>query len=156
MNYWDRLIYLKLNSIERRMERFRIIYTWKSIQGLVPSLGFIIWTHPIKGKLIQYKKNTGSVQSIRTKRDKSIYVQGPKLYNSLPRCIRELECSFDVFKTSLDIFLSIIPDRPCMSGYSSSNYDLYRNETNSIQHWIRNLNLSTWKFEHVRDAIHDV
>ena len=136
MNYWDRLEFLKLNSIERRMERFRIIYTWKSINGLVPSLGFITWIHPIKGKLIQYNKNSGSVQSIRTKRDKSIYVQGPKLYNSLPRCLRELDSSFNIFKTSLDIFLTLIPDRPCINGYNNCNYDLYRNETISIQHLI--------------------
>jgi len=59
MNYWDRLVFLKLNSIERRMEWFRIIYTWKSMNGSVPSLGFNTWIHPIKGKLIQYKKTQG-------------------------------------------------------------------------------------------------
>ena len=111
---------------------------------MVPSLGFSTWVHPIKGKLIIYKKNTGTVQSVRTKRDKSIYMQGPKLYNSLPKCIRELDCTFDTFKKTLDIFLSLIPDKPVMPGYESTNYDLYRKETNSITHWIRNKKLENW------------
>ena len=38
LNYWDRLSRLKLYSLERRRERFIIIYTWKIITGLVPNL----------------------------------------------------------------------------------------------------------------------
>ena len=126
------------------MHRFRIIYTWKSICGTVPSLGFETWYHPRKGKLITYKKNTGKVQSIRTKRDQSILVQGPKLFNALPRCTRELDCTFSTFKKIFDIFMSLIPDKPLLPGYSNKNMDLYRRESNCITHWIRNLHLDDW------------
>ena len=147
LNYWQRLEFLNLTSIERRMQRFRIIYTWKSLTGNVPSLGFNTWSHPIKGKLIIYEKNTGRLQSIRTKRDQSIFRQGPKLFNSLPRCIRELDCTFDTFKKILDIFLSLIPDKPLLPGYKNGNLDLYRNETNCMVHWIRNLKLDEWSMK---------
>ena len=51
LNYWTRLKRLNMNSIERRVERFRILYTWKSIMSLVPSLGFTSLIHPLKGKI---------------------------------------------------------------------------------------------------------
>ena len=155
LNYWQRLSLLKLQSIERRMERFRLIYTWKSLSGLVPSLGFTTWVHPRKGKLI-YEKNSGSVQSIRTKHDKSLYFQGPKLFNSLPKCIRELDCTFDTFKIVLDTFLAMLPDRPCLTDYHNGNNDIHGVETNSIVHWIRNMDLYEWNIDISIDSTHEV
>ena len=114
--------------------------------GMVPSLKFKIWNHPRKGKLIIMEKNSGRIQSLRTVKDKSIFVQGPKIFNALPRCIREWEGSFDTFKIIVDCFLTLLPDRPCLTGYTSQNKDLYRNQTNEIVHWIRNKNLSEWKY----------
>ena len=38
-NYWERLKKLKVNSIQRRMERYRILYIWKTITGKVPNYG---------------------------------------------------------------------------------------------------------------------
>ena len=37
-DYWSRLSSLRLYSLERRRERYRIIYTWKILEGLVPNL----------------------------------------------------------------------------------------------------------------------
>ena len=39
LNYWQRLQFLKMYSQQRRMERYRIIYTWKILEGLVPNCG---------------------------------------------------------------------------------------------------------------------
>ena len=36
-NYWERLRALKMNSEQRRLERYQIIYIWKILQGLVPN-----------------------------------------------------------------------------------------------------------------------
>ena len=41
MNYWQRLKELKMNSEQRRLERYRVIYTWKVLQGLAPNLGVL-------------------------------------------------------------------------------------------------------------------
>ena len=39
LNYWDRLKKLKMNSQQRRFERYRIIYIWKILEKQVPSPG---------------------------------------------------------------------------------------------------------------------
>ena len=39
LNYWQRLIELKMYSEQRRLERYRAIYVWKVLQGLVPNHG---------------------------------------------------------------------------------------------------------------------
>ena len=145
LNYWQRLDKLKLHSIERRTERFIIFYTWKSLMNMVPSLEFILWTHPRKGKLIRYKKNNAKSSHMRSMKDISIYGQGPKLFNALPQCIREWEGTFSTFKFMVDNFISLLPDRPCIQGYCTDNNDLYGGMTNSVIHWIRNLNLHDWK-----------
>ena len=37
IDYWERLKVLKMNSQQRRFERYRIIYTWKILEGLAPN-----------------------------------------------------------------------------------------------------------------------
>jgi hypothetical protein len=36
-NYWDRLQPLGLYSLQRRRERYVILYIWKMISGMVPN-----------------------------------------------------------------------------------------------------------------------
>ena len=40
LNYWEKLKELKLYSLERRRERYQIIYTWCIIEGLVPNFNY--------------------------------------------------------------------------------------------------------------------
>jgi hypothetical protein len=37
--YWERLKCLRMNSEQRRLERYKVIYVWKILQGLVPNCG---------------------------------------------------------------------------------------------------------------------
>ena len=37
LDYSERLVFLKLHSLQRRRERYCIIYVWKIIEGLVPN-----------------------------------------------------------------------------------------------------------------------
>ena len=39
LSYWERLRALKMNSQQRRLERYCIIYTWKVREDLVPNPG---------------------------------------------------------------------------------------------------------------------
>ena len=39
LNYWEHLEVFRLLSIERRTERYKILYIWKSVNNLVPLLG---------------------------------------------------------------------------------------------------------------------
>ena len=38
-NYWEILKHLKMLSQERRMERYRILYIWKILEGRTPNCG---------------------------------------------------------------------------------------------------------------------
>ena len=40
-NYWERIERLKIYSLERRLERYMILYMFKIHIGLVPDLGFV-------------------------------------------------------------------------------------------------------------------
>ena len=144
LNYWQRLAKSKLQSRERQTERYRIIYTWKSIQGKVPSLGFNTKWDPRRGTQIVVNRTVGYRDSFKTIREKSIFGIGPKLYNSLPRSIRDIGNNFNHFKFALDSYFSLIPDEPILRGYISHNYDGKCNQTNSIIHWITNLILQDW------------
>ena len=37
--YWKRLQILQMYSQERRMERYRVIYVWKILEGYAPNCG---------------------------------------------------------------------------------------------------------------------
>ena len=49
LNYWERLNKLKINSQQRRCERYRILYIWKVLEGLVPNPGIVMNESGIKG-----------------------------------------------------------------------------------------------------------
>ena len=102
-------------SQERRLERYRIIYTWKSLEKLIPDCGITSHFSTRRGRIanIPSLSNTSSCR-VKTIRDGSFQVNGPRLFNSLPPAIRNIaNCSVEVFKLNLDTFLSTIPDEPC-------------------------------------------
>jgi len=103
-----------------------------------------------------YEKCAINVESIKTKRWRSIFVQGPLIFNQHPKCIREFDGSFDTFKTILNLYLSMIPYQPRIQGYISKNKDLYGKTTNSIIHWIRNLDIGRWEYEKILDSTQEV
>ena len=107
-SYWDRLKILRKNSQERRMERYRIVYTWK-ILGLVPNCGVkeIGSTEDRKGQRCKIPAGTSA------RRLQSFQVGGPNAFNSLPDYMRNTsKFSVEEFKEKLDIFLCKVPDEP--------------------------------------------
>ena len=59
---------------------------------------------------------------LKTIRDDSFFVQSMKLFNSLPRNIRDLKgCSVENFKGELDKFLLKLPDAPLIPGYTATS-----------------------------------
>ena len=53
----------------------------------------------------------------RKKREESFQSAGPKLFNCLPKSIRNLRgIGVEEFKEQLDLFLSSVPDEPKISG----------------------------------------
>ena len=96
LNYWERLHLLKLYSLQRRRERYIMIYIWKITQHMVPNtdgtMGHKIKPrkHPRHGTrcVIQYRTNRNPAQSLQ---ENVITVLGPRLYNSLTKYLRDTE-----------------------------------------------------------------
>ena len=81
MNYWERLERLAMNSEQRRLERYQIIYVWKVIHGVAPNCG-IKWTgcEERRGRMCEIKPIRGKSLAQNLRRQ-SFQVAGPKLWN---------------------------------------------------------------------------
>ena len=132
-DYWQRLKSLKMFSQERRMERYRCIYLWKIMEGLVPNCGIEETTSDRRGReaRVPQIKSSGKIQAIR---EASFQVNAPRLFNSLPQNIRNLsKISVDEFKIKLDKYLELLPDEPKIGGYYPSACNQFSgNPSNSI------------------------
>ena len=138
MPYWDQLKMLKLYSQERRRERYMIIYIWRILEGQVPNIcdkvklkSHRYGTEETRlGRLCEIPPlNRSCVNHVQNLREASMPVRGQKLFNSLPKYLREMTgCSKDAFKAALDKYLSTIPDEPQIQGYTS----MRRAESNSL------------------------
>ena len=115
MNYWDRLKHLKMYSEQRRLERYRVLYAWKVLQGLVPNPGIkeASENEYLGRRIIIPKINHRSRQAIQTLKEESFQINGAALFNSIPKEIRNMKkCSLEDFKTELDKYLQKLPDQP--------------------------------------------
>ena len=154
LNYWERLSKMKLNSVQRRMERYRVIYLWKMTVGLVPNVG-ISWTiSETRGKMITIPKSKSNYSAIaKNMRDQSISVHGGRIFNLLPHDIRNWSGTKDGFKEKLDMFLSVIPDQPKTQDLNPIPVNrLSCRNSNSLFDWILFLNISDRRPEVVQSA----
>ena len=118
VSYPERLRRLKIYSLQRRRERYIIMYMYKIVINLVPNPGFKIDYTRTK-LVITPKQNLRAPAWVQTLRRNSFFSVGPRLYNKLPQELRQLE-DFLVpekkhtmaFKRKLDEYLSTIPDAP--------------------------------------------
>ena len=108
LNYWERLAFLKTNSQQRRLERYRIIYVWKILEGLSPNCGILSDQNDKRGRMCQLPAIIPAAsQYVKTLREQTLQVHGCKLFNKMPAEIRNLKaCSVDEFKIKLDQFLT--------------------------------------------------
>ena len=130
LDYWIRLEVLNLDLVERRRERYLIIYVYKIINGIVPNLvnprfKIRVLHRDRRGRsCIIPPINNRALASVKSLVEMSFPVQAPRLFNSLPVKLRNFNGSTDSFKNLLDNFLKNIPDKPCLPNYhqtASSN-----------------------------------
>ena len=117
-NYADRLKDLKLYSLERRRERMQILYLYKIVLQAVPNPVFVFNYCP-RNKLTFVPKVSNKTGWVHTQKNASLAVMGPKLFNLLPKELRELpdttktmEQNIAAFKRNVDRYLALIPDVP--------------------------------------------
>ena len=121
MPYHERLKSLGLYSLQRRRERYCIIYIWKIIEGLAPNFSNPI-TSTFSGRrgrsCVISHVNVGRVGTLSYN---SFRWRSIRLFNSLPMHLRSISsCSVLRFKTQLDIFLGSVEDLPCLPGFNNS------------------------------------
>ena len=119
LTYWERLKQLRMYSEQRRLERYRILYSWKVLEGLVPNPGLKVAAENLKlGRRIKLPKiNHKSRKAIQTLKEQSFNTNGPALFNSLPKEIRNMKnCSLYYFKAELDQYLEKLSDQPLGPG----------------------------------------
>ena len=119
VEYHERLRRLNLFSLERRRDRYIIIYIYKIIIGLVPNPGLTITQNIRTGLTVTPKFNRKAPARIQTIRNGSFFVNGPLMYNHLPCHLRAREyilnptkAHVEKFKRKLDVHLKNIPDLP--------------------------------------------
>ena len=127
--YHDRLAILRLQSLQRRRERYRIIHMWKILHHQVPNdLGTAFHHHPRLGTRANVpplnKRASAAAQSLY---EQSFSVNAAKLWNILPADIN-LADKLDTFKTKLGKYLESFPDNPPCSGLATAN-------NNSLLEW---------------------
>jgi hypothetical protein len=148
LSYWDRLAKARMYSTERRQERYKIIYSWKALRGLVPYCG-LVEDSPAssrRGRTISIPSlpRSDRYRAVKTLRDQSFQSEGPKLFNSLPREIRNLESTAETFKLHLDKFLESIPDHPAVPGHIPAAQRLSGQRSNSVRDWTRRILNDSW------------
>ena len=119
-SYADRLSMLKLYSLQRRRDRYTIIYVWKILESIVPNLNIPITCYSSirRGRLCE-TSHVG-IGHLGTLVYHSFRFRGIRLFNVMPKQIRDLSCSVSSFKYQLDKYLSTIPDTPCIANYDNS------------------------------------
>lgn len=119
--YWEALEELGLNSLQRRRERYQIIYLWSIIEDIVPNIktssGDLIKIQSTadsrNGRTIQTKPLKNSRFS--TLRFNSLPFHGARLFNKLPQYLRNItSCPKLAFKSTLDHHLKTVLDKPVM------------------------------------------
>ena len=116
-DYWERLKSLGLYSQERRRERSQIIFIWKLSRGLVEGYHLPFQENARRGLLVLVPPVlSSSPASVRNARESSLQVKGARLFNLVPKEIRDLKTSVNVFTKSLDEWLASVPDEPTIQG----------------------------------------
>ena len=116
-DYWDRLSLLHLYSQERRRERYSIIFIWKIAQQLVMgyTMGFV--DNPRRGRLAEVHQLSNQLPpAVRKAREASLPVKGAKLFNMIPKELRDMAGTSLQFKEGLDKWLTNILTSPLSMG----------------------------------------
>ena len=121
LTYQERLRSLRLSSVQRRRDRYCIIYVWKIVEGLVPNFAdpiTCIFSDRRGRSLAMSHTSTGRLGTLGYN---SFRWRSVRMFNALPKAIKNLSsCTVDSFKSQLDHYLRNIEDTPCQPGYTNS------------------------------------
>ena len=143
IDYHTALQKLKLYSLQRRRERYQIIYLWSIVELHVPNISNGINEDLIK---VQSTIQSRRGRTIATKvlrntrfanlRYNSLPFAGARLFNALPKSLRNItNCSKMVFKSKLDSIMIKLPDHPLLSSSNNPNQATPNSLANLLPRW---------------------
>ena len=137
-SYWERLKIFKLTSIQRRNERYKLLYIWKSLNGYVPDLNLKWKNEPSNrsGPVLEAKLVKGSNDTIKNLCRDSLLNFGVMMYNQLPVSIRTFKGKLSEFKSLLDRCLCLSPVQPATESLTPSCKSLMGKPSNSLIDWM--------------------
>ena len=96
-----------------------------------------------RGREIKIPQLKGK-QAVRTMREQSFQVNGPRLFNCIPKRIRNMtKVSVEKFKEHLDKFLEMVPDEPNVAGLTPATCNQHTAApSNSILDQVRRVSLN--------------
>ena len=123
---WERLQSLCLFSQGRRRELYHIIFLWKVAKVLVQGYNATFAQHDRRGRLMVMAPLCNQAPAAgKRARESSLQVKGAKLFNCIPRGLRETFTGIpDNFNAWIDEWISTIPDQPtvpCRQRAAASN-----------------------------------
>ena len=138
-NYWQRLKLFKLYSNQRRNEHYKILYIWKSLHNLIPSLGLTWNTNScqIYGPKLNVDPIYGPNERVKNLKRDSIRNFGVRLFNMLPISVRVFDRSLENFKSLLDHYIGQCPDQPATEDLIPQAKYIYGDPSNSLMDWMR-------------------
>lgn len=113
---------LRLYSLQRRRERYQIIYLWSILESVVPNIDSTDNQPLVELQSIPNSRRGRTIAIPKLKNSRfgnlrysSLPFHGARLFNSLPKQLRNLSgCSKMVFKCKLDEYLNKLPDQPLL------------------------------------------
>ena len=96
-----------MSSIQRRYDRYKIFYVKKMLRDIVPNAGINICHNSMHRNGLKLEIISGNISKLRQATFQYI---GPRIFNLLPKDIRNHSGSMDNFEKVYDDFLSMIPD----------------------------------------------
>ena len=138
LTYAERLKALKMYSVQRRHERYKIIYMYKIKEGLVPNIsatyGLQFSQRGRHGCMCVIPSYPLYHNKAITARNCSFALTASSLWNVLPKTIRDISgLSVDAFKRRLDKALRKCPDEPRCSAIGLYT-DIHGRVSNSLIH----------------------
>ena len=131
LSYSDRLRALNISSMQRRYDRYKNFYIKKILNKSVPNVGISIKNDTSHRNGLSLCVPSRKALKLRNNSFQSV---GPRIFNLLPKDLRNHTGSMESFKKVYDDFLSMIPDVPRLDLGSR----LY---SNTLEH-----QLSNWRW----------
>ena len=115
------------------------------MRGVVPNYG-LNFTHNLRlGPFVTIPALKGNKNRFKTLKETSLYIEGARIFNSLPKDLRLYQGTQDNFKKYLDMYLETLPDQP--NRYKDlipSTVDHNCKSSNTIRDWSKKLQTSGW------------